>query len=129
MRNPPGAASRRHLPQECQIERPYSDAEWVRFLECARDGLQSGEGLDNEFTVKIVGHDVSEAQVRRALRPRAKLASYLDQGRGRVALWDGEETGLLILARETNGLIFNAYRIDDFDRVLCARENVRRLRR
>jgi hypothetical protein len=120
----------RMLPQGCQITREYDDREWRQFLQCAKVGFESGELLDKEFYAKVEGrHGISERTVRRAIWPKAKLVAYLHGGHGRVALWDGERTGLLVIARESSGKVFNAYEVDDFQQVLRVTEDVRWLRR
>ena len=115
----------RCLPQGCQIEKQYTQGEWNSFLDCLLRSFDQCECLDNEYSLKTSQHGVQDDDVRRAIRPSAQVAAYVDRGHGRVALWDGEETGLLVIARESNGKIFNAYEIDDFGQMLRAREDVR----
>jgi len=115
----------RRLPQGCQIEAPYRATEWAAFLECARDGYDTGECLDNEFYEKMQSHQVSDTEVRLAFARAATLVAYRDEDQGRVALW---HRGLLVIARESNGKVFNAFPLDDLDRMLRAKRDVRVLK-
>jgi hypothetical protein len=121
--------ARRRLPQGCQIEVPYDEGEWQDFLNCAIRGYRDGEWLDNEFYIKIESHGVEDRSVGRALRKSAVLVAYQHEGRGRIALWDGHGGGLLVIARESNGMIFNAFPVDDLLRYMRGMGNVRWLRR
>jgi hypothetical protein len=102
----------RALPQGCQVERQYSEDDWARFLSCARRCFDSGVGLHNEFYAKIAEHEVTDAEVRRTIRRSARLVAYDHDGRGRVAMWD-ERVGVFVVATEAEGLILNAFQVED----------------
>ena len=128
MSNAAGQASR-NLPQGCQVEEKYSPEEWEQFLQCARRGFDSGDGLDKEFYAKIEDHGVVYADARRAIRRSATLVAYSRDGSGRVAVWDGEGDGLLVIASEARGRAFNAFRVDDIERYMKGQADVRWLKR
>jgi hypothetical protein len=121
----------RCLPQGCQIDTPYSQEEWQCFLECAIEGFDSGEGLSPDFPTKIARHNLSDERVREALLPSAMLVAYEHDGSGKVALWsrDKKRGGMFVIARVSDGLIFNAFPLDNIKAYVGSLRNARWLRR
>ena len=107
------------LPQGCQIARPFMDAEWASFRECAEAGWRSGQNVSNEYYAKQDRHRVPDRQIERTLRsPSARAMVYRYEGGGsRVAVWS-KITEVPVIARANDGLVYNAYPVagDQFER-------------
>lgn len=99
---------------DCQLEQAYSEAEWQAFVACAREGMESGERLDDEFYPKIAGHGRSDREVALAVRRKASLVTYEKDGAGKLAVWD-PDSKIFVIARLPSGSIFNAFKVQDFD--------------
>jgi hypothetical protein len=115
---------------DCQIETEYNDAEWRAFVECARQGMTSGERLHHEYDAKIEAHGLSPRQVEHAVHGQAALAYYEHNGVPRLALWDPQQR-VVVVGTVPDGLILTAYplkRTRDHVEYISSFENVRWLR-
>ena len=75
-----------------QVEREFTDEEWHKFIDQARELFSRGLFIHNEFYAKLEEHpEISDSDVLHAISRRSRLVAYKDQhGRERVALWDPE---------------------------------------
>ena len=112
---------------DCPLEREYTEKEWARFLGCARHSFESGEGLHKEFSAKVGAHGVREQRVRRSLTRHAVLLTYEHFGCLRLGLWH-PETELFVIATLPDGLILNAFPVEDMSAYADGLMKVRWLR-
>ena len=115
---------------DCQLEQEYSEEEWRAFLQCAREGMKSGERLHREFDAKMAQRHQSPRRVEKALSGGAGLVTYEDDGRPRLALWD-PTSELLVVATVPEGLVLTAFAVHAprIDAYLRSFEKTRWLRR
>ena len=93
---------------DCPLDHEYSEEEWRAFVQCAREGMESGERLHNEFDAKMTEHGLSPRQVERAVHLGTALAHFVNQGMTRLAAWDPQQR-LVIIATVPDGLILTAF--------------------
>jgi hypothetical protein len=117
---------------DCPLDREYSEAEWQAFLRCAREGMASGERLHRELYAKAAEHSVGPWDVEHAVRADAALVRYTNRnGRDTLGLWD-PHSRLFVVGTIPDGLVLNAFRLDDeqhWERYVSRFERLRWLKR
>jgi hypothetical protein len=95
---------------DCPLDHEYSEEEWRAFVQCAREGMESGERLHNEFSAKLEEKGLKEGEVQRALRSGAWLTIYRKSTASRLGLWD-PRSDLMVVGTIPDGLILTAFRL------------------
>ena len=115
---------------DCPLDHEYSEQEWRAFIRCAREGMESGERLHNDFEVEIDGHDLSSRRVEQAIRQDASLVLFETDSTPRLGLWD-PHSELFLVGTIPDGLILTAFPLEGgrAERYLETRGWVRWLRR
>ncbi len=94
----------------CQLETEYTAEEWRAFVECAREGMGSGERLHHEYDAKVAAHGVSPRQVEHAVHGESSLVHFESEGLPRLLLWDPRQR-MIVIGTVPDGLILTAYRL------------------
>ena len=93
---------------DCQLETEYTDAEWRAFVDCAREGMTTGERLHHEFDAKLAEHQVSPREAEHSIASEACLSFYVKDGLPRLGLWN-PRSEIMIVGTVPDGLVLTAF--------------------
>ena len=94
----------------CPLDHEYSEEEWRAFVQCAREGMESGKRLHHEFSAKLVEKGIPAARAEQAITSEACLSVYEKEGLPRLGLWN-PRSEMMVIGTVPAGLILTAFRV------------------